>query len=389
MLAVVFLVIRTNIVGFIDSRSSPSIFDNPFLRSTTSERYATAVAMLGRYLVYTIFPLNLSHEYVYNELVPVGWTHWQTIVSLVVHLALVGFAAWKLREKHVLSYAILYYLATISIVSNIAFSIGALFGERFLFMPSVGASLAYAWLLCWFLAVRPSEASGKSQGSKPRIAWALALGVAGLIVAVYSVRTITRNPAWTNEDTLLLADVESTPNSLRNRRVYAGFLLRDAKNATSPEQMERCLQLAYGHLKYCIEQDSTVDDKAFFNLGQYYGMFRSNVDSAVIHYRKAYQLRSDDSTNYVYYSFNVGNQHLSRKEYDTAIAIYKRVMPLGIELETLNFNIGVALVGKEMYAEALPWFEAALKVNPKNPAIPNAIAICQQEIANRKLTAKQ
>jgi hypothetical protein len=354
-----FLAVRTSIVGFIDDRASTSIFDNPFLHATRSERYATAVAMLGRYALYTILPTTLSHEYTYKQLDVVGWSNWQTLTSLAVHMALVVYAAATFVRRSLLSFSIWVYVATISIVSNVVFSIGTLFGERFLFMPSVASSLGWVYVLALTVQRFVPAARGSS-----KVPWKFVYGVVGIWVLVLAYQSLMRIPDWRNENILIRADVQNTPYSLRNRRVLAGYLLRDAQNAATQAERDACLDESYFHSTYCLMIDSVCDDKAHFNLGQYYGMFRSNIDSAVYHYSNAHRLNPNDLTNLVYYTFNQGNRLILRQQYDSAIALYQSVMKYKIELATLYYNQAIAYIAKRNLDSGVALLKKVLEHEP-------------------------
>jgi protein O-mannosyl-transferase len=427
---VAFFLVRASIVGFLDGRSSPSIFDNPFLRVGTSERLATAVAMLGRYAVYTLHPLALVHEYSHNAVTTHVWTDWQVLVSLAFHGLLLGVALWffpraamansgkdhladsptdrtashfQPSQWTLLAYCIWFYAATISIVSNVVFSIGTLFGERFLFMPSVASSLAWAWLLCWLggrlmllakgQSAAHSTANSSAQSSAQSSAKAtanahawvsaaapsvLALVLVGGMCGVYSYRVFARNPSWSYEMRLLGDDTAAMPNSLRNRRVFAGYVLRDIEREQNPKVREVMLRTVFDHLNACIGEDSTADDKAYFYMGQYYAMFRDSPDSADFFYRRSHELSPDDPSNRVYFTFNRGNRLMRRKLYDSAIGYYRSVMGLGVEEETLYYNQGVALTSKNEIDSAQASFEHVLKLNPNNPSAQQGVAYCQR-----------
>ena len=75
------------------------MLNNPFLGMTLAEKYATITHTLGRYLLLLVVPHPLTHDY-YPKTIPVmSWSHWSVIISLVLHLAALGWAVWKFRSR--------------------------------------------------------------------------------------------------------------------------------------------------------------------------------------------------------------------------------------------------------------------------------------------------
>ena len=58
-------------------------------------------------------------------------------------IGLIGYSIWSLwkQKRDPLVFGILFYLITLSVVSNLVFPIGTNMAERFLFMPSIGFCL--------------------------------------------------------------------------------------------------------------------------------------------------------------------------------------------------------------------------------------------------------
>src|SRR5258706_1734750 len=118
---------------------------------------------------------------------------WRFIVSLAIYAALVLVAVLGLKKKGIVAFAILYYLITISIVSNIFVLIGTSFGERFLLTPSVGFCLAVAFVGA---AVFPSPQKEFPSTGEFFQTHKTLIGVCFVLVAVYGFKTIQRNKDW-------------------------------------------------------------------------------------------------------------------------------------------------------------------------------------------------
>jgi protein O-mannosyl-transferase len=108
------------------------ILNNPFVHASLSEKYATIANILGRYLQLLLLPHPLSHDYYYNQIPLIPWTSASALFPFALYCALAVYAVTGIRGKSVLAYSILFYLVTISIVSNVVISVGTTLSERFL-----------------------------------------------------------------------------------------------------------------------------------------------------------------------------------------------------------------------------------------------------------------
>jgi tetratricopeptide (TPR) repeat protein len=85
-----------------------------------------------------------------------------------------------------------------AVVSNVFFAGGTIFGERLLYLPSVG--------VCGLLAMAAA-------GLARRTSWRTAGAAVGIVLAAWSVHTVTRNRVWANDLTLAEATVQDAPLS--------------------------------------------------------------------------------------------------------------------------------------------------------------------------------
>jgi tetratricopeptide (TPR) repeat protein len=175
-------------------------------------------------------PTPLMSDASYNHFREVGLTSWKFLVPFVVMLAAAAYAIMRFKKKDPVSFCILYYFITISIVSNVVILIGTNYGERLLFMPSLGICLLLAILFSRLLKqdiVGNPLTDLKSffiTYSKPVL---LTLG----IVCLFAVQTIARNGDWKDNYTLYTTDVKKVPDS-------AHMLFYLANHITTEEFLE-------------------------------------------------------------------------------------------------------------------------------------------------------
>lgn len=207
--AAAYLWIRYLVIGyFLSSDGAPitDIMNNPFYGLSTNEKFATVFYTLGLYIKLLFFPHPLTHDYYPYQIPIINWVDYRAIIPVIMYVGLGIVALLGFRKKAIWAFGIIVYLATLSIVSNIPFTVGTFMNERFLFMPSVGFCLILAWFLTKKLPTFP-----KNQA----VANYIGLGILGLFLVGFTYKTIDRVPDWKNRMTLNLSGASTSPNSAR------------------------------------------------------------------------------------------------------------------------------------------------------------------------------
>ena len=232
--SVAFLFLRSQIIPMSFGDASMELMNNPFLKIeggryvllSKMEQLAIIVFTMGKYLQLLFFPIILTHDYYPRQIDLMQWTDPLVILSLLLYIGLFVYAVLRLLKKDPISFCILYFFATVSIISNVFFSVGTNMSERFMFMPSLGFCLAIA-ILIWRMVEK-----------KPAKNLSLGLALAVLLTALFSIRTVMRNPAWQSNYTLFTTDIQSSPNSAKLRNAVGGELItQSVKDTTLSEQV--------------------------------------------------------------------------------------------------------------------------------------------------------
>jgi len=193
-LAAGYLAVRTHALG---TTFGGGVVGAGLLGLTPLER---AVVMLPVVLVWArlfAIPLHLSADYSPNVL-PTG-TAFSAVHALALLLLLVvAVAAWRRRRATpALAFGVAWFALTVAIGANIVFPTGVLFGERLLYLPSVGAALAVGAL--WEML--PAH----------RAVWPLTTAA---LVAL-GARTLERVPVWRTPERFFAARAHDAPDSYR------------------------------------------------------------------------------------------------------------------------------------------------------------------------------
>ena len=230
--AFVFILIRYNALGYMldHGKGTPDLMNDSFLGMNLGERTATIFLTLLWYLKLLIYPIPLTHDYYPYHVPKVNWTDWRALLSLVLYAGAIAWSVIAIRKRSTVAYSILYFVITLSIVSNLLVSVGSFMNERFAYMPSVGFCLLAAWFL-----VEKVPALFKNPS----------FHYAGIVLflpfaAFLSWRTVNRIPAWENAFALNRSAVIASPNSARAQSFYSTAIYEERylKAQTNEEKMQ-------------------------------------------------------------------------------------------------------------------------------------------------------
>lgn len=216
--SLIFIIVRYKALGFMlgHGKEVTDLMNNPFADMNLSEKFATIFLTLGWYVKLLFYPNPLTHDYYPYHVPKVGWSDWKAIASLVLYLGMGVWALLNLRKRSVPAFAILYFLLTLSIVSNLFVSVGTFMNERFAYMPSV----AFCLLGGWFLAQKLPQWLHE----QPNRPYLLGAGVLLAVAGFFGWRTFTRVPDWKDALSLNSSSVRTSEKSARSHCFYVTAL---------------------------------------------------------------------------------------------------------------------------------------------------------------------
>jgi protein O-mannosyl-transferase len=201
-LAVGYLAIRHLFLGAIAG---------PLVEWTAlSDRLATGVAVLGRYLALLVAPYPANPDYVIDPLTT--WNAWPTVASLaaLASLSAVVVVAW--RRSRIPAFLLAWFLFTL-LPSTPLMPVGPVhMAERFLYLPSTAFALALGWAGASALERVGLHAWHDVAGARGRRAL-LAGGGLALLLVVSLVLTLHRNEDWRDAERLFTRMAVSSPRS--------------------------------------------------------------------------------------------------------------------------------------------------------------------------------
>jgi protein O-mannosyl-transferase len=200
------------------------------------------------------------------------------------------------------SYAIWFYLITISVVSNVFMLIGTNMAERLLFMPSLGFCILIAFLLVKVLKADKFKPENISQILTQKAALWLVLVP---VLILFSIKTYSRNKDWKNVSTLFNKDLQTVPNSVHMLYYHAGMITNgDSLSLKTDEQRLKTLQLAEKELNKAIDIYEPFLD-AHAQLGKVY-LKLTNYDKAIVHFKRFLEMNDVNPVVYNNYGTCLG-----------------------------------------------------------------------------------
>jgi tetratricopeptide (TPR) repeat protein len=354
---IVFLLLRKNILDQ-SLKTTFAIADNLLMAAHNgADRFATAVLILGMYLKLLFFPHPLIFDRSFNQIPIVSFSDWKFIVSVLVYAALFVFALLRFKNKDGISFSILYYFITISIFSNILVIIGTSFGERLMYLPSLGFCLAVAFLLSKLFSAHNAN---KITTVKDFILKnTKTLSVVAVIFLLYAFKTENRNVVWKDNYTLFSNDVKLAPNSTRTH-YYLGNLLAKPENLGRKDSVIQQLTLdtAIAELKKSVEIYPAFADP-YNQLGVSYYR-KKNIDEAFSNYSKALQY---NPTNATYHS-NIGTLYFEKGDYQSSLNAFKKAVELDPNYTEGLANLGSVYGMMKDYDSALKYLHQCIKTSP-------------------------
>jgi protein O-mannosyl-transferase len=364
-----YFVIRSHVTGAWLLPGQPSFIDNHLAHVGLWERVFSSVDTIGRYVWMLFCPYPLSADYAYNA-IPTVSSAWS--LPFLASLLLVGSACLALvlsmRRKWPaeVGFGVLIVGLFLLPVSNLLFVIGTRFGERLLYLPSVG------FVLLVGLGFR------RARLAFPVVAWSAAVAV--LVLCVW--RVTVRNPDWRDNLALFSSAVASTPGSakvhfnlgcaLRDRGDPGGALeAYDRALAIYPDYAEVhynrgiILQQAGGqtgaeqaYIKTLMAD--SLHANAWINLGTLLGR-QGRMAEAVEALGRARALKPDDTQ--VRYNYGLACQKLGRT--GDAVQAYERVLEDASGHVDAALNLGALYTDLGYSAETAAVYHRALRENPR------------------------
>jgi tetratricopeptide (TPR) repeat protein len=315
-------------------------------------RMATTLALAWRYLAVLVVPHPLVCDMGYPQVVPVTFADWRAFAGFAAYVGMAAWACWQVRRRSFPAFAVLFYLISFSLISNVFILVGTNYAERALYTPSLGFAFALAWTLIKFFPAAPSRAQ------RPALLWVAAC----VVLVLYGANTVSRNMDWKDDFILFDTDIRVSPNSALLVHNYG----------------IRCLHKGYDRHANIL-RDAGLVQKSIDLFTKAYKAFPGNYeaigyrgyaysklkkyDLAIADYEKAIELSPNNpaalsALGYLYR--NVRNQP------DKAEELYRRAVAVDPRFVEARRNLGAVLASRRKFAEAIEQWKEGLKYAPED-----------------------
>ena len=311
-------------------------------------------AAITDYLRLSVFPFNLHMEYSYRIF---QFSEPKAIIGVVITFLLIIYAFIKRNQDRLITFSIFWFFITLLPVSNIYPINESYMAERWLYFPSIGLILIFAYYLRFLYKLKT-----------PR--WFSVPFIIAIII-FYSLLTIKQNKYWREPISFYKRTLEYNPKSWR---VYNELGLEHASLGKYEEAV-----LDY---RKALEINPNVSG-VYYNLAKSYDALKKANDADEA-YRKAREINA----GFVHQYYEKGNRYAASGRYKEAIESYNRALELDPNNIGLSLELGnlYTLTGK--YKKAIELFRKALQTNPNVAVFHNNIAVAYYFDRNYDLAVK-
>lgn len=391
----VYLMIRWSVLGDAGKPTELQVINNSLVAASGwSTQFATATAIMGDYLRLMLVPHPLSFDYSFNQIALKTMGSPAFLIWLGLILGLIVYAIKNIPKFNPISFGILFFGVTVSLVSNFIILIESTMAERFLYMPSVGFILALVVFLSVITKVRPvHKAETMIQHLKGNPVF---VSIITILLIGYAAKAIDRNADWKDNYTLLTQDVKTAPKSARIRYAYGSALLFEkALKEQNPVAKANYLEQSVKHLSKGVEILPEYSE-AWRHLGIAYKE-QENYAAAVTAFEKARSYKAFDAADILATSGlcygKIGrypealsdlNRSLSMNpndpesnnnkglylfesgQIDSSLIYFDKAIALKKDFYQAYYNKGNTFAQKGNYAEALRLYAITLQLNPNS-----------------------
>jgi tetratricopeptide (TPR) repeat protein len=340
--AVLYLVARRAAVG---SLGVPVEFipfvENPLAHAPALPRVLTAVAVLGRGLALLVLPRTLAPDYSFDAIPLVaspadGW--FLASAATLALLAAVALRTW--RSWPLVAFAIAWYAAAIFPASNLVVKVGTTFGERLLYLPSVG--------FCVVAGVALARLAAPGAVRPLRVA-----AVAAIALAL-AARTLAYERVWADEVALFGEAVEAQPRSAKAHALLGAAFMEVGRAEEGTRELERSLALLAG------APGPHAEDRV--KLGVAYERTGRSGDAAAV-----YEGILRDVPDFPDALWRLGVVRWAQGRRDEGARLWERTLQVAPDHARAMSDLGIAALARGDAAAAEALWRRAAQVDPRAP----------------------
>jgi len=345
-----YLVVRWRLLGETAAGLKPNFVNNPIYYSPLPERIATALSVFVRYLSVLVFPVRLSADYSYNHLhIYRSLFHPLPLLGLILLIAVSSLPRVCRERWPEFGVASAVFLMPYLLVSNIFFPIGTIMGERLMYLPSAGFSIAFGAALAAL-----KNRSGKA-----------ALVLLSVILILYSSRTVIRNRDWYDDFTVFTSALKVAPRSVKVLCNMAFLMDKRGDRLTGETFYRRALEIYPDY------------DAALSGLGK--NLYdQGRLDESAAYYRRAVEVSPEKASAH----YDYGMVLVKLGKFREAESELTRAIELSSRNPKFYQGFGNLKLSQEKYEEAIEYYEEAMRLGGSKLVSLNNMALSSYQLGD-------
>ncbi|MDC0304048.1 tetratricopeptide repeat protein [Flavobacteriales bacterium] len=316
---------------------------NPLVDYGWMDKLGMAFYLVPFFIYKFLWPHPLVHDYSFNQLDVFTWADWQVWLALPFSFAIVVLGIYGLIKGKSYGFGILFFLISASVYLHVIQPAPDIFGERFMFVPSLGLCIMFITLFEFKLDKR----------------WLMV--AAGLLLIPQMVYTYQRNEAWKNNETLLLTDLVNQPNCVRANYNYGLMLHGELYNASPKRKKELIPQILKSYEHTVSLTDRLLN--AELDLAAAYMEFNM-PDKAYPMFISLTERYPNISTPYV----QIGKYHMSFQQYSEALVYFEKALEKGMANSDYHYLMSICQFNTGKREEAIATLLEGEKLGVSSPA---------------------
>jgi Flp pilus assembly protein TadD len=362
LVIVLFLAVRSHVLGGAWSLAEFSALDNPLAHVSPGWRILSALWVAVLYVFHLAFPWNLSPDYSFRQVIPIGQLGDGRLLGVALLLLGLALLVWQVRRAPVPRWLGLAALGPFLVVSNIPMPIGTVMADRLLYlsMPAlalIAASVTVRWT---------GLLSGRAF-----------IAAAIMLMTVLSAR---QSSFWLDELRLWRHAARVSPLSAKANANYGNELLRRGRIGEAEAPLKRAIEILpsfaepHAALARCLQELGRISEAAMdlglvqadlaYIVGQDHLMAGREGAAAA-----AWQLALRLDPAHANALLSMGNLAYLRGQYDKALDLWLRAADGSAPMPELWFNIGMVYERMGARQEALSAYRRFIPLGGSTPPI--------------------
>jgi tetratricopeptide (TPR) repeat protein len=338
-----YLILRVAVTKVLGIPKGGQILGNePFLTRVFTMSYG-----YFKYFVLLIWPAKLYTDYDFSVIPKITNLSLPVFAYLLIIFGIIAIAFWQLKHNPIISFAILFFFVTTSIISNIFLPTGILIAERTIYLSTLSISLLLA-AICYRLY---------QQGWQT-----LAVTFSIVILLATSARTFYRNNDFQNDFALFSSIAKLSPN---HSKAYTA-IGTEYEKVGDIEKAEVFYQKAL-----IVSYDKAL---AHVNLSRIKRKQGKEEESLAL-LKKALQINPDNAdANDLW-----GARLLSQGDLCQAKIYLTKAINVDRNLAEAHNNLGVLYARMNLYDKAREHFQLAVQFKPENKNYAQNLALLNEQ----------